>query len=176
MNKILLKIDESAQSEHVNKTNEKLQVLNYAIKEYRKQFSEIMDLQLFEKSFYAYAIAEIRKLQPGAKVLNLSDVKIAEMYHYDLNHLKALENKYKTLETPLKWNKYTFDVMPLDFGIYATTDDEITRYNASKNLIDALNSVRDLCENNFNINAENIYRFIDSDGIKFTPSTHFVKG
>lgn len=178
MNKILLKNDDQAQSEFLRLSWEKLSILNKAVTEYQSQFNEILEMQLFEKNFYDYAITEIRKANPGASVLNLSDEKIAELYNHDVNGLKQLTDLYNSKDTKLKFDKGLFDVDDkVDFGIYATTKEEIERYNDAKALIDALNTLRVKSDSRNALNGEIIYQWIETDpsGEFYIPATYYVK-
>lgn len=176
MSKILLKNDDHAQSEFLRLSWEKLSILNKAVTEYKSQFNEILEMQLFESNFYNYAITEIRKANPGASVLNLSDEKIAELYNHDLKGLKQLTDLYATKDVKIKLDKGLFDVDDkIDFGIYATSKDEIDRYNDAKNLIDALNTLRLKSDSQSALNGENIFKWIESDGVTYIPATYYVK-
>lgn len=178
MSKILLKNDDQAQSEFLKLSWEKLSILNKAVTEYKSQFNEILEMQLFESNFYDYAITEIRKANPGAAALNLSDEKIAELYHFNLESLKQLTDLYKSKDVKLKFDKGLFDVDDkIDFGIYATNKDEIERYNDAKNLIDALNTLRAKSDSRNALNGEIIYQWIETDPSCefYIPATYYVK-
>lgn len=176
--KVFLQEDQEQKRLHLNESYKKLSILNEAIAEHNFQFTEILELLLFQEDFYAYSVAEIRKNNPGAKVLNLSDSKIAEMYGFDLARLFELTNQYKLLAVNLKFENDLYSIdESVDFGIYAESKQELDRYNSSMKLINALNELRKQSKSQSILNGENIYKFImtDPNGEYYIPNTFYVK-
>ncbi len=176
MKKIKISYDQEAKQQHEKLSWEKLQMLGKAVEEYKNTFGDILDFQLFEKSFFDFSISEIRKRNPGAEPLQLCDDQIAKLYNYDLSKLKSLTETYSHLATPLKFSKGLFDVDDsLDFNIYTENEAENQRFNDAKTLIDALTTLRSKDNTGTHINGINIYKWIATDGENMFPALYYVK-
>ena len=178
MKKIKLQLDYEAQRLHLQSSYSKMQILNNAVADFNMQFDEVMDVQLFAENFYDYAINKIRTDNPAVAPLNLSDAKVADLFEKDLTYLKDLTSVYKSNPIELKYDKGTFVVDDSkDYFVYASTPDELKRYELSMNLIKAVNDLRTESDSRFSLNGEIIWKWIEAntEGTAYQPTLFYIK-
>jgi hypothetical protein len=130
---------------HQTQSNLKLEVLQEAVAEFKKQTNgDIDDLAEFEAGFYDYTLSYIKAKHKGGAVLGLHDEQFINLYGYNFDLLKTIEAKYYTQLGSIKIFKNIASVdESLDFGIYCENEREVEKYEAVTELIKVATNIYD---------------------------------
>jgi hypothetical protein len=131
--------------QHQKDSNLKLEVLQEAVAEFKKQTNgDIDNLGEFEIGFYDYALNVIKNKHRAGTVLGLHDAAFISLYGYDLENLKTIEARYHSQLGSIKIDKNIAKVDDnLDFGIYCENEREVEKYEAVTELINSATIIYD---------------------------------
>lgn len=106
---------------------------------YLSQFVTIDETTFFDGDIKLNAIELFKNKYASDFPSYLAIEKIMELVDFSLSTFQTLIDKYKFFEVD-QYNPINQSAPVKDFGIYASSPEEIERYNLSKNVVDALRS------------------------------------
>lgn len=113
---------------------------------YLSQFVTIDETTLFEGDIKQNAIELFKNKYASDFPSYLAIEKIMELVDFSLSTFQTLIDKYKFFEVD-GYNPITQSALIKDFGVYAETPEQISRYKESKSIVDALKKVSDKVAN-----------------------------
>ena len=99
-----------------------------ACQEFEKIIGTSPAMKPFLASFEKYTMEQIKVKFPDAAKLGLPNSKLLSLYNIDLTKIKALEATYTS--------SVMVEPKKEDYEVYASTPEQIERYNKCKNLCD----------------------------------------
>lgn len=177
MKKIKIATDTTAENEYRNKVQVKSDTFNELL-DYCIKFVSINDLSAFAdnpKQHFLTAFDERYKdefpaIVPLEKRLELSGI--------ELHKIESLQTKFKSIEVE-GYDIIKGNAPKIDFGIYATTSEQIKRYEISKKLCEALKELKESGVYTqmgiVNNGLSGVFDMDWSEGV-LTPSIRFVMG
>lgn len=140
--KVPLFVDELSRDEY-NRNKESKEALYKEALKYCERFIPIEDKKAFREDIHGYfEAAYLGKYRVEFPPI-ISDAKIFELSDINSDKIKALQGKYEAISVPSK---------EPDFTVYATTPEQIKRYEVLKDICEAINNARGIIPvNNFGL-------------------------
>lgn len=140
--KVALYIDELSKEEYRRDRGNKEIAYKNAL-QYCERFMPIEDKKAFKSDMYGYFEAAYLGKYRNEFPPVVSDSKIFELASIDTDKIKALQRKYEAISVPSK---------APDFNVYATTPEQIERYELLTDICEAINNARGIIPvNNFGL-------------------------
>ena len=140
--KVPLYVDELSREEYQRNKGIKEATFKDAL-QYCERFIPIEDKKTFRADIYGYfEAAYLGKYKVEFPPI-VTNEKIFELSSIDTNKIKALQDKYEAISVPSK---------EPDFTVYATTPEQIKRYEVLTDICEAINNARGIIPiNNFGL-------------------------
>ena len=141
MKKIKLGFNEKAETQYLNDLQAK-QIALQTLVDYLLEYVEEIDVNALYKAPNEYSIEivanKFKEAYKGAKI-----EKIFDIIGFNTTKVERLCNEFKAVDIQINANTLE-PLETIDFNIYAETDEQIKRYEAVKNICEAVKQINDM--------------------------------